>query len=84
MEREKQKDISRPDHCLLSPKTNQNDHLGMFDENECHASSSRHDISEQGSDTLARKKADSSFLKVSKPNEIYWKQYSDNISMLLL
>ena len=70
MEREKQKEISRPDHRLLSPKTNQNEQCGIFDGNECQASSSRHDISEEASNTLARKKPDSSFLKVNKTNTL--------------
>ena len=74
MEREKQKEISRPDQRLMSPKNYQNEQSSMFDGNACQASSSRDNKSEESSDTLARKKADSSFLKVSKANVIYWKE----------
>ena len=65
MEREKQKEISKPDHCLLNSKTYQNGSSEICGI-ESQASSSRQNISEDVYNTRNGQPDESFLMKVEK------------------
>ena len=66
MEREKQKEISRPDHCMSKPKPYQNEPSEMIEDVEDQSLASQHQISEVLSTSSEIENINSSFSKVGR------------------
>ena len=66
MEREKQKEISRPDHCLSKTKPYQNDSSEMIEDVEGPSLASQHQISDALSISSEMENSNSSFSKVGR------------------
>ena len=66
LEREKQKELSRPDHCLSDPKAYQNGASGIVEDIEDNTMSPRHNITECVSLASGGENSNSSFIKVRK------------------
>ena len=73
MEREKQKEISRPDHCMSKTKPYQNEPSEMLEDVEGQSSASQHQTSEVLSISSEMESCNSSVSKVRYEITIYCK-----------